>query len=113
MSHSNYLSSHRLRWALTKTELAHLIGYRRSGAVSRCETAVRMPTIRFVLACEVIFGEPPRRLFPSLYAAVEETVMARAAFLDINIRDRFDAVAVRKRELLKLMADRADNRPLL
>ena len=113
MTYPNYLSAHRKRWALTKKELAHLIGYYSHHAVSRCETELRQPGVRLVLGCEVVFGLPARRLFPAFYSQVEDLVMERAALLDQSIRDRDDAGAQRKRDLLKDMVERAQSHPLV
>ena len=107
MIHHNYLGAHRKRWALTKQELSHLIGYHGSDPVSRCETSLREPTIKLVLGCEVVFGLQARTLFPALYGRVEDLVMERAAALDAALRDRDDAAAERKRELLERMVERA------
>jgi DNA-binding XRE family transcriptional regulator len=111
MSHPNYLAAHRKRWALTKQDLAHLIGYHARDPVSRCETSLREPTIRLVLGCEVVFGLSTRALFPGFYAGIEDTVMERAAALDRTLRGREDAVAERKRELLRAMVERAVSHP--
>jgi hypothetical protein len=113
MSHRNYLGAHRKRWALTKQELAHLIGYRARDPVSRCEASIREPTIRIVLGCEVVFGLSSRAIFPSLYDDVEEIVILRAAALDETLRGRDDPAAQRKRELLRRMVDRALTEPIV
>jgi len=109
MSDPNYLGAHRKRWALTKQELAHLLGYQARDPVSRCETSLREPTIKLVLGCEVVFGLSSRTLFPGLYTRVEDLVMVRAATLDEALRHRDDAASERKRELLRLMVERAQN----
>jgi DNA-binding XRE family transcriptional regulator len=111
MNHPNYLGAHRKRWALTKTELAHLIGYGSRHSIYVCETSRREPTLRFALACEVVFGLQIRVLFPALYDRVEDVVMERAALLDAALRERQDAWAVRKRELLEFMVERAQPHP--
>jgi DNA-binding XRE family transcriptional regulator len=113
MSQPNYLGAHRKRWALSKQELAHLIGYRARDPVSRCETSEREPTIQLALGCEVVFGVPARALFPAFYARVEDSVMERAAALDERIRSYEDAACERKRELLRTMVERAHNHPIV
>jgi hypothetical protein len=109
MSHPNYLGAHRKRWALSKQELAHLIGYRARDPVTRCETSQRDPTIRLVLGCEVVFGLQARAIFPALYARIEDIVMERAAALDASLWGQEDPAAERKRELLKQMVERAQS----
>lgn len=113
MNHHNYLAAHRKRWALTKKELAHLIGFQSHNAVTRCETSLGEPATRFLLGCEVVFGLSPRVIFPTLYTRVEDLVMGRAALLDEAIRERADADAERKRELLMIMVERAQSHPEL
>jgi hypothetical protein len=108
MNHPNYLGAHRKRWALSKQELAHLLGYAARDQVSRCEAQVSEPTLRLVLGCEVVFGIAPRAMFPDAYGRMEELVMARAALLDEGLRGREDAVALRQRQLLQEMVLRAE-----
>jgi hypothetical protein len=113
MSYPNYLGAHRKRWALTKQDLAHLIGYRARDPISRCEASLREPTIRLAIGCEVVFGLTSRELFPALYTDVEDIVMDRAAALDERLRGRDDPGSARKRELLRLMVERAQGLPVL
>jgi DNA-binding XRE family transcriptional regulator len=113
MSDPNYLTAHRKRWALTKQELAHLIGFHSRDPITRCEMSAREPTIKLALGCEIVFGLETRSLFPALYARTEEAVMTRAAALDEALRGREDLAAVRKRRLLQLMVERADGHVVL
>jgi hypothetical protein len=108
MKHPNYLGAHRKQWALTKQELARLLGYAVRDQVSRCEAALSEPTLRLALGCEVVFGLSPREMFPAAYARIEDSVMARAAVLDEQLGLRGDAVAERQRQLLREMVLRAD-----
>lgn len=109
MVHRNYLTSRRRRYALSEEELANLCGYVSRAAVHRFEQGLRIPTLRFVIACELIFGEHPRHLFPSLYERVEDEVLGHAAKLDAAIRDKKTKTAARQRELLLGIAHRAGN----
>ena len=113
MHHPNYLGAHRKCWALTKKELAHLVGFESRTPVSRCENHLSEPSVRLVVGCEVVFGLSARALFPALYGRVEDLVMERAAALDAQLRGHQDAVAERKRELLQAMVERAQNLPVL
>jgi DNA-binding XRE family transcriptional regulator len=107
MHHLNYLPSFRRRYALSEQELANLVGYASKSTVCRFERGLRPPTFRFALACEVVFGERARDLFPAHYARLEEMVLARALKLDEKVRHRTGAAAAKKRELLEGMVERA------
>ena len=110
MRHPNHLGSLRKQWKLSEDELARLLGYRFRSAVHRIATNERTPSLWFVLACEVVFGESPRQLFPALYETVEDQVMRRAKKLDDALRHDYSAEAVVKRRLLSAMAKRAAKR---
>lgn len=107
MHHPNYLAALRQRNALSEQELADLVGYASRSAVYRFERGERRPTLRFALACEVVFGEDPRKVFPGLYAKIEDAVLAHAARLDEAVRNQKGAAAARKRKLLLEMVERA------
>lgn len=107
MSHTNYLSRHRKRWALSQRELALLLGQASRSSVSRLELGAGQPSLRFVVRCELIFGVSAAELFPQLYEQNHDLVMRRAARLDTHLRDRADASSARKRELLSAMINRA------
>jgi hypothetical protein len=113
MNHPNYLAAHRKNWALNKEELGLLMGYRSGTPIYRCEIALAEPTLKLALGCEVVFGIQARHLFPAVYARAEDAIMERAAALDARLGDEQDAVAVRKRELLRLMVERAQGQPLV
>ncbi len=113
MNHPNYLASHRKNWALDKEELGLLIGYRTGKPIYRCEIALAEPSLKLVLGCEVVFGVQARHLFPAIYAQAEDAIMARAAVLDVRLRDEENLGAARKRELLRQMVERAQSQPLV
>lgn len=108
MNHPNYLGAHRKQWALTKQDLAELLGYAARDQVSRCEASLSEPTLRLVLGCEVVFGLAPRAMFPAAYSRIEELVITRAAVLDERVRGREDAIAQRQRRLLREMVLRSE-----
>ena len=110
MPHPNHLGAQRKRWKLSDQELANLLGYSSKSAVCRAEKNDRPPTIKFALACEVIFGESPRNLFSTFYAHIEEGVMRRAAKLDAGLGDDHSDDANIKRQLLSEMIQRAGKR---
>ena len=103
MRHPNRLGSLRKQWKLSHEELANLLGYRFKSAICRVEADERPPTIQFALACEVVFGECPRKIFPALYAAIEEDVMRHAAKLDTALQHDYSHGANVKRSLLSEM----------
>lgn len=73
----HYLRSYRLRWGLSQSELASLLGWKRSEIISRIEKKKRYPTLRFVMACFVLFGTSAAELFPDIAASVEADVIDR------------------------------------
>jgi transcriptional regulator with XRE-family HTH domain len=110
MTHLNYLSLHRKRWALSQRELAGLLGHASRSVVSRLELGGGRPSLRFALACQTIFGLGVAELFPDLFEQHQDDVMRRAAVFDGRLRDKADASSARKRELLADMVGRALSR---
>jgi DNA-binding XRE family transcriptional regulator len=113
MNHPNYLAFHRRRNGLTAQELAKLLGYAHWSTVRRCEVGQRRPTLRFALACQVVFGVAPAEMFPGLYTGIEDDVLGAGAILDRRLRGKSGEVAGRQRKLLLRMIDRANSRPLV
>lgn len=74
----NYLRTHRKRSGLTQDELAFLLGGHTGSQITKYERRTRTPTFRSVLACQVIFGKPPRELFPAEFYKAERTVIKQA-----------------------------------
>jgi transcriptional regulator with XRE-family HTH domain len=109
MHHPNYLAFHRRQHCLSDRELAALLGYASRSTISRCENGDRIPSLRFALACEVVFGVPARKLFPGLYERVEDTVLNNAAVLDREVRSRTGVQAQRIRRLLLQICGRVGN----
>ncbi len=101
----SYLKTHRKRWTLTQQELGALLGVS-DDAISRYESLNRMPPLHAVIAAEFVFGHHARRIFPSLYAAVERKIAKRAVRLAESLGDRADEVSLIKRELLDAIAAR-------
>lgn len=107
MHHPNYLASFRRRYALSEQELADLVGYASKSTICRFERGARLPTLRFALACKVVFGECPNDLFPVIYARIEELVLLRAARFDRVVRSKSGAASAKKRKLLAEIVERA------
>ncbi|HEX5182046.1 MAG TPA: hypothetical protein VFW19_02725, partial [Allosphingosinicella sp.] len=77
--------------------------------ISRFESGDETPTLSITLGYQVIFGVPPRRLFPKLYTQIEEAVMRRAAKLERRVARKTDFQSTKKRHLLEAMAKRSAN----
>jgi transcriptional regulator with XRE-family HTH domain len=104
---SIYLRTQRMRWCLSQEELGLLLGMTKS-AVSRFETEDCPPSLRLVIATEVIFGAHASEAFPALYGRIQDEVMRRAGKLDTRLRKQSGKVAERKRALLSNMVHRAE-----
>lgn len=105
MKHLTNIRRTRLRWALSQAELAALADTTQSG-ISRLETE-GTADLALAFRLQAIFGTSPRALFPHLYRAAEDRVMANAARLDRALGQRTDHAASVKRRLLKAMVHRA------
>jgi len=103
----SYLRTHRERWALTQPELGALIGETSAPTISKCELLKQTPSLDLIIGAEFIFGEPARRLFPSLFATVEAKVTLNAIEFAEKLAGRDNAKARVKRELLEAIARRA------
>lgn len=103
----NYVRTERRRWALTQKEVADLLGIENRACISRIEQGERIPSLESALALEVLFGEPPKLLFPHIYAETEEALMVRAAALHESLIHSTKAREKRKRDLLELALKRA------
>jgi len=100
------LRKHRRLWGLTQRELGTLLGQTPTN-ISRIERERRKPSTALALACEVIFGVPPRVMFPNLYGYAEENTIGRVYKLLQKLKKDGSAAAIRKRQLLELAFKRA------
>lgn len=107
MLHFNILRSHRRQWALSQSEVAHLIGLKARSSVSRYELDRALPALRTAVAYEFVFGVSLSELFPALAVDVVEEVMRRAAELDEVYWGRADPRSVRVQEFLQALSKRA------
>ena len=106
MRNRTFVRAQRKHWALSQTELARLLN-RSPARLSRYESGEDPPDLETALALQVVFGVPPRRIFPSLYTTLEEAVMRRAAELDQRLAGKIGYAVDRQRRLLEAMAHRA------
>jgi transcriptional regulator with XRE-family HTH domain len=104
----NYLRSYRLRWGLSQRELASLFGYRNSAVLSRIEKRIRLPTIRILVGCFVLFGTPPSQIFPDVTEKIEGEVMSRVWKLYEDIQGNPSRRTKKKIELLESAIHRAE-----
>jgi len=74
----NYLRTYRRRAGLTQDEVAYLLGNESGTQVSRYERFARQPSLRTVVAYEVIFRAPALELFAGLAQRVAEVTLRRA-----------------------------------
>ena len=109
MPHRNTLRVHRKQWALSQTDLAHLLGLRARSVVSDYELGAEMPNVRVALAYQLVFGVSLKVLFPDLADEVEDDIIRRAAQLDAKLRHRTDADAAQAAKLLREMISRVGN----
>src|SRR3954469_21756480 len=101
----SYLRTYRKRNGLTQDETAFLLGYQSGTKVSRFERLARKPNLETALACEVVFGVPANKLFPSVYADIEQRVNERARLLASRLQENTeDSPSKRKRKLKSLNA---------
>jgi transcriptional regulator with XRE-family HTH domain len=106
----SYLCMLRKQWALSQSELGHLVGVTGS-AIGKYELRKRIPTRDVMLALEVVFGKPARVIFAAHYERIEDRVLRRASRLDKTIRAKTDPISLKKQKLLKDMADRMGSVP--
>src|SRR5262245_45414563 len=106
----NYLRSYRLRWGLTQTELAYLVGLLSGTTISRIERHLQKPSLLIALACHAIFGIPPVELFPAVFGEVEEDVMRRAYGLYERLQGSKSAATKTKLDCLEEALARAKAR---
>lgn len=102
-----YLRSLRLRWGLTQEELAALLPKASRNRVSRVERGLAPPNAGEILAYPLIFGVRPHVIFRRLSERTDEAVMQHAYRLHQKLEGKVDPKAVRKRELLDQLRDRA------
>jgi transcriptional regulator with XRE-family HTH domain len=100
----NYVRTFRQRYGLNERELAFLINQRSHTAVSRIEVGDRVPDLEGSLALQVVFRQPPHRVFPGFYELVEEGVMRRAVTLIAELAEDKSERSGAKRAFLESLA---------
>ena len=103
----SYVRTERRGWALRQKDVAFLLGFKSRETISRLERSRRGTPLKTALALELIFGRPPKSMFPGFATKVEDAVMRRAYQMFQRIDGRVDAKALRQRNLLEEMLGRA------
>jgi transcriptional regulator with XRE-family HTH domain len=102
---NNYLRTYRKRTGLSQDEVAFLLGVQCGTKVSRYERSSRTPGLESVLAYELVFSVPARRLFAGVFRKVETVTIRRAKALIRRLSPATRSpLAARKLELLQAIA---------
>jgi transcriptional regulator with XRE-family HTH domain len=104
-----YLRTLRNQWGLTQEELASLLNKGDRKRVMCVESGEAQPNAREILAYQLIFGVPPRDIFPKFCEELDEAVMQGAYRLHQALEDDQSPEAGRKRQLLEQIRSRAVN----
>jgi len=99
-----------LRWGLSQGELALLLGWNRSEVISRVEKKQRLPSLKLVMACFVLFGTGAAELFPDISAGIEANVMSRVWDMYEDIQGDPSRKTKMKVELLENAIARAEQK---
>lgn len=76
---ATHLRVHRRRAGLTQNELAHLLGYKTYGVISRHEQLEIPPPLVAALGYQILFRVHVSEMFPGLTEIVEVTLETRLA----------------------------------
>lgn len=104
----NHIRSHRKRWRLSQKELAILTGFKSREFISQIERFLVQPSVRFMIACEVIFDTPVRKLFPGLFDGLTEDVLNECEILLDRISSEHGPDVGEKRKLLLKLLKRSE-----
>ncbi len=87
---------YRKRVGLSQQEVAQLVGVSQDANVTKHELGRQLPSVRVLIAYEVVYGEPLAKLFAGLYEEVEACVQDRAKELLAEIEDKGEHPRPRK-----------------
>jgi transcriptional regulator with XRE-family HTH domain len=73
----NYFKTFRKLHGLTQKEMSYLLGYMGDNQVSRLECRRKEPTLRVVLAYQILFDIQIEKLIPGVYREVKNLVEER------------------------------------
>jgi transcriptional regulator with XRE-family HTH domain len=77
----NYIRTYRKRSCLTQEDVAFLLGSKSSANVSRHERFKQTPDLQTLLAYEMLFQTPVRKLFSSTHQEIEQKLRHRINLL--------------------------------
>ena len=95
----SYLRTHRNRWALSESDLGHLLGVSPS-TISKYEHHKRQPSAEIVLGCEFIFSTDAEEIFTLLSGGVRAAIALNAETLREKLHARADKKTLRKLQLI-------------
>jgi transcriptional regulator with XRE-family HTH domain len=98
----SYLKPLRLQRGLSQPELAALLGIGPS-LLSKLESLSRQPTVKVMLAAEIVFGLPARDIFPGAFHNIEAEVVERARTLRKELRRQSNPASRAKKVMLAQM----------
>lgn len=104
----SYLRPHRRRWGFTQREVAFLIGVKSSTAVSRLESAKRVPSLQTAFACGLIFDAASLELFPDFLSEVQLGVLERTNELYEQLQGNTSKATRGKLDFLEALLARLD-----
>ena len=96
------MRTHRKLSGLSQKDIAFLLGCQCGAVVSRLECRVRQPSLRTVLAYQVLFGVSADELLPFAYKEVEQLIAKRACVLSRTLaRSHNSRTVAHKLEFLR------------
>lgn len=103
----SYLRTHRKRWALSESELGHLLGVSAS-AISKYETLKRQPSAEVVLGCEFIFSTPADEIFTAASGVTRAAIVLNAKSLRETLQGKGDQKTQMKLKLIDAIIARVE-----
>jgi transcriptional regulator with XRE-family HTH domain len=102
----NYLRMYRKRSGFSQAEMAFLLGAHGAAKVSRYEHGRRLPTLKTILAYELVLHAHSRDLFAGVFREVEGVTKRRAATLAKRLAgQKSDLLTMRKIQILNAIAE--------
>ena len=106
---AHYLRSHRKRLGLSQDEVAWLMGCASGSKVSKYERFFCEPSLKAVLAYEIVFRVPAREMFAGIFEAVQMVTTRRAQALIKQLeRSRSKARSAAKLVALRSIVESGD-----
>ena len=86
------------------------MGWKSTEVISRIEKKQRLPTLKFIIACFILFGATAAELFPDISAGIEAEVIASVWELYERIQGDPSKKTKAKIQLLERAIERAKER---